>query len=504
MLYLRLFQELINSRLHFNYLFMSINVQRPILIGGVGLSVALWLLASLYRSLENIEEIAILFLLGFGVVSWWWKQQTPITLPITSINNVEKDMVEKAIAKVKTAISQLETEIDNFPENNEFHQQLNQVMEEIDRPEKRLAIIGGKSVGKTTVKILLEMGWGKENQQSVICQETPPLFTINDSDTIIKNIEDNDLVLFITNGDLTEPELQTIQKIIAAGIKTILVFNKEDQYLPPERKLILQQLKQRVQGIIDAEDVINITAAPKPIKVVQYQPDGNQRDWQEIPAPEIAKLSDRLQEIFTTSGQQLVWASSLRHVNKIKTEVQEVLNKFRRDRALPIIEQSQWIAAATAFANPIPALDLLATTAITAQLVIDLGNIYQQKFSLQQGQTAAVTLSKLMVKLGLVEIATQTIGNILKSNTITFVAVGAVQGISAAYLTRLAGLSLIEYFQAQDISINEDRSFNLEKLGETLEKVFQENQRMAFLQSFVKNALSHVIPEKNSPKIVSS
>lgn len=484
---------------------MSINLQRPILIGGVGLSFALWLLISFHRSLENIGEITILFLLGFGAVSWWWQQQTPVTLPITSINNVEKEMVEKAIATVETAISHIETEIGIFPENNELRQQLNQVIGAIDRQEKRLAIIGGKSVGKTTLKILLEMGWAKEKQQNVIFQETPPLFTIDDSKTIINTIENTDLILFIINGDLTETELQTIEKIIAAGIKTILVFNKEDQYLPPERKIILQQLKQRVEGIINSEDVINITAAPKPIKVVQYQPDGSRRDWQEIPAPEISQLSDRLQEVFATCGQKLVWNTSLRNVNKIKIEVQAVLNKYRRDRALPIIEQSQWIAAATAFANPVPALDLLATAAITAQLVVDLGNIYQQKFSVQQAKTAALTLSNLMVKLGLVEIATQTIGNILKSNTITFMAGGAVQGISAAYLTRLAGLSLIEYFQVQDISINESgSSLNSEKLGKTLQKVFQENQRIAFLQSFVKNTLSHLMPDKNPPEIVNS
>jgi uncharacterized protein (DUF697 family) len=67
------------------------------------------------------------------------------------------------------------------------------------------------------------------------------------------------------------------------------------------------------------------------------------------------------------------------------------LNQVRRDRALPIIEQYQWIAAAAAFANPVPALDLLATAAISAQVVSDLGAIYQQKFSLQQAQAAAKT-----------------------------------------------------------------------------------------------------------------
>jgi uncharacterized protein (DUF697 family) len=86
-----------------------------------------------------------------------------------------------------------------------------------------------------------------------------------------------------------------------------------------------------------------------------------------------------------------------------------------------VIEQYQWIAAAAAFANPVPALDLLATAAISAQVVTDLGEIYQQKFSLQQAQAAAKTLGSLMLKLGLVELSTQTIGTILKGNAFTHI-----------------------------------------------------------------------------------
>ncbi|MEQ8963994.1 MAG: YcjF family protein, partial [Coleofasciculus sp. C2-GNP5-27] len=183
-------------------------------------------------------------------------------------------------------------------------------------------------------------------------------------------------------------------------------------------------------------------------------------------------------------AQQLIWGTTLRSAISLKAEAKTALNQARRDRALPLIEQYQWIAAATAFANPVPALDLLATAAISSQLVIELAGIYQQKFSLSQAQLAAKTLASLMVKLGLVELSTQTIGGILKSNAFTYIAGGAVQGVSAAYLTRLAGLSLIEYFQDQEISepTATDQPLNLDRLKEKLQTVFQQNQRTAFLQ----------------------
>jgi hypothetical protein len=81
----------------------------------------------------------------------------------------------------------------------------------------------------------------------------------------------------------------------------------------------------------------------------------------------------------------------------------------------------------------------------------------------------------------------------LKTNAVTFVAGGVVQGVSAAYLTRLAGCSLIEYFQQQEEAIDPS-GLNLDKLGQTLQKVFQQNQQVAFLQGFVKQGLGRLLP----------
>ena len=123
-------------------------------------------------------------------------------------------------------------------------------------------------------------------------------------------------------------------------------------------------------------------------------------------------------------------------------------------------------------------------------MIVDLSGVYQQKFSLDQGQTAASTLGKLMVQLGLVELSTGAIAGILKSNAFTYAAGGALQGISAAYLTRIAGLSLIAYFQEQEVTLDTKGGFNLERLTAKLKQVFQDNQRKAFLQGFVQQGIA--------------
>jgi uncharacterized protein (DUF697 family) len=162
-----------------------------------------------------------------------------------------------------------------------------------------------------------------------------------------------------------------------------------------------------------------------------------------------------------------------------------------------LIEQFQWIAAATAFANPVPALDLLATAAINTQMVMDLGAVYQLKFSANQAKAVAKTLAELLLKLGLVELTTQTIATVLKSNAITFVAGGAIQGMSAAYLTRLAGLSLLDYFQEQPMITGSDsmKPLQIKRLGQLLQSLFQQNQQPQALSAFIQQGLRRLVPD---------
>lgn len=479
---------------------MAVKLRRPILVGGVGLSFSLLVLQSVHQSVDQLGEFSVIGIIALGICLWLF-QQSQVKNASFELSKAPTDRatVEKVIAQVEGIVSQLETEAEHQALSS-LQERIEQLKVELNRQEIHLAITGGKAVGKTTLMQLLS----NVGQQPLSLQETPALFTGTDTiatDIALKQAIAKDLVLFLTNGDLTDTEFQAIQQLTAANQRLMLVFNKQDQYLPDERASVLCSLRQRMYPTLKADDVVAITASPSPVKVRQHQPDGVVQEWMEQPAPEINQLTQQLTQILVEEKQQLVWATTNRKAVALKAEAKAVLNEVRRDRALPIIEQYQWIAAAAAFANPVPALDLLATAAINAQLVIDLGSIYQQKFSLQQAQTVAGTMGSLMLKLGLVELSSKAIGTVLKSNAITFVAGGAVQGVSAAYLTRLAGLSLIEYFQQQEVTTNSEPKFNVDKLGQTLQNVFQQNQQIGFLQGFVNQTVKRILPESLQPEI---
>ncbi|MBW4663142.1 MAG: DUF697 domain-containing protein [Chroococcus sp. CMT-3BRIN-NPC107] len=465
---------------------MMLGWRRPILVGGVGLSLGLWLWQGFDSSVGQGHELGI-FGAAFLIIGLWLWQQNKLN-KATLIDNSppNRQKVERAIATVHNTIGQLQVEAENHAVLPLLQTQFTKINDLLERQHINVVITGGKAVGKTALLQTLS-SWQNTTNRSVNFQETKALFTPGDNAVLDTNYAD--LVILAIDGDLTDSQWQIWQQTVAKNQRTLLVFNKQDRYLPEARATILNSLQHKVA------DVVATSARPNQIKVRQHQSDGLVREWLDIPVADISQLSDYLQQVVAKEGQELIWATIIRQAISLQIEAKTALNQVRQEKATPIIEKYQWIAAAATFANPMPALDLLATAAINAQLVVELGNIYQQKFSFQQAQTVAGTMGSLMLKLGLVELSTKAIATLLKSNAVTFVAGGALQGVSAAYLTRVAGLSLVEYFQSQEVAINAENGLNLDKLGQTLQKVFQQNQQIALLQSFVQQGISRLLPQ---------
>lgn len=474
-------------------------LQRPILVGGLGLSFSLWMLDSWHDSIVQVGELGILTALAVGGGLWLLrKNQPPLGEQLNDIL-VSREVVLKAIAQTEVIINQIAQEAAYHPSLAIIRENLAKLPLELARKEITVAVTGGKSVGKSTIiKVLKNTSIFPE--MSLHFTETAALFSAlsENSDVVtLSEIQKSDVVLFLTNSDLTDSEFQVWEQLKTAKQPTLLVFNKQDQYQPSERATVLQSLKQRV-GV----NVVGTAACPVTVKVRKHQEDGSFQEWIEQPMPDIQQLTQQLGAIIEQQGEQLVCNTTHRQVLLLKSQAKNCLNGLRRDRSVPIIEQYQWIAAAAAFANPVPGLDLLATAAINAQMVIDLGNIYQQKISWEQGQQIAKTMGSLMLKLGLVELSTKAVTGILKTNVATFVAGGMVEGVSAAYLTRVAGLSLIEYFQEQEIALESGDALNLEKLRQVLPTVFQQDQKMAILEAFVKQGMKRLLPEAKPAEVV--
>lgn len=477
---------------------MGQGIRQPILMGGLALTAGTWVLNWIHPGTAHLGESMMWGAIAVGSGLWWL--QKPRTTKIDRSPTpvvLDRAAVEKSLATADHWLNRLKTEVEVPGTTSSLlpalQERLTALGTELERQSLRVAIAGSRNSGKTTLVNYLQ-------QQSIPqSTETPrPIELIDLADMASSESTSADLVLFLITGDLTDSDLALLKQLQQQQYRVVLAFNKQDQYLPDERPLILQQIRERVLGVVPVQDVVAIAAAPAPLKVRQHQADGTVSERMEQPQPELASLVQRLESIVTADAPRLLLATVDRQARYLKDEIKAEVNRIRRDRALPVIEQAQWIAAAAAFASPVPSLDLLATASINAQLVMDLGSMYQQKVSLEQAKNAASTLAEAMVKLGLVELTSQAITPLLKSHALTFVAGGALQGVSAAYLTRMAGLSLVEYFQEQEALGETSGGLQLDKLAQKLSWVFQENQRSTFAQTLVNQALQKLKPQANA------
>jgi uncharacterized protein (DUF697 family) len=305
-----------------------------------------------------------------------------------------------------------------------------------------------------------------------------------------------DLVLFITQGDLTQSELNRIQALKAQHQPVIVILNKMDQFRAAELEGLTQKLTQVLDHTVDAADCLALAAAPQTITVRRHQEDGTVQERQEQPAPQLESLTQRFAQRLTPEGrQQLVLQQVYTEAMQLRETGLRSLNAIRRQRALPLVEKYQWLSASAAFASPLPSTDMIAAAAITGKLVTDLGEIYDHRFSLSEAQNIAAILTNALLKLGLVELSSQLFGVALKSHAATYVAGGLIQGLSVAYLTHIAGLSLIEHFEA--IALHGEASesqFSLQKMKQIVERVFADNQRVDFLKGLVGQGMSRLQP----------
>jgi uncharacterized protein len=481
--------------------FMNLQLQKPLLIGGLALSAGLLGMDMIHHALTDVGDLLLMGTTIAGGGYWWWSRHRSIA-PKAAPGPVDRAALEQAIARVRIIGERLTAA---GLDATELQRQLQQSLAQLSEPHYRLAVTGPGRTGKTKLiealprAIRANAQASANEERAVEIIETPGLFAPgaeNRDGEIDASLTLADLVLFVINGDLTATAYQFLAAL-SKRQRLLLAFNQQDRYLPIDRETVTQKIRSTLGSLLAGADVLATSAYPAEIKVKAIQADGSVVESLERPSVVVENLTDRLQAVFTAEGTDLRIASTYRQVAKLETWGKQQLNDLRRAKAMPAIEQSQWIVGAAAFANPLPALDLLATAAVNVQMIMDLGAIYQQKFSLEQAQVVASNLGGLLLKLGLVEFSTQTIGQLLKTNPATYAIGGLIQGLSAAYLTRIVGLALVEYLEEQE-ELVPTAAGNLDRLGAILNRVFQANQHMATLQGFVQQGIDRLVPSSQT------
>jgi uncharacterized protein len=481
--------ELQNSKLQNNNLQNS-KLQRltampkPLLLGGgAGLVLAAGYIVT------HLPGVELLGWAGIAGATLWstrklWRREA--SQP--DLRSLTAKTVDSAIAQTRI---QLDQWIYEAPEQDAaaYETRLIEIEQSLTRQTLELQIVGTRAVGKTALKQLLTQQEDTFQQRwnlTALDELTAESISL-ENDRRLGSISQADVVLFVVQGDLTQLERNALQQLQTQQKRVLLLLNKQDQYLPAQAELVLAQLRQRVQGAVAAADVVAIATTPQPIKVRRHQPDGSCQETLETPPPLMQPLLDRMQTIAAQEVGQLVLQRAYQQTLALQQTIQTGLNQVRRDRALPILERYQWIAAGVAFANPLPSLDMVATAAITGKMIQELAGVYQIQLSLDRATEIAGVLGKNLIQMGLVEASSQVLSLALKGNTVTYVAGGMLQGVGAAYFTRMAGLSLVELFEVHRAT--ESWQLDSTSLNRIVRRIFQTSSRMDVLKDLVQQTL---------------
>ena len=339
------------------------------------------------------------------------------------------------------------------------------------------APMGTTEVGETYV---LEL---KGMNREIVITDTPGILEAGIAGTEREKLArqlatEADLLLFVLDNDLRQSEYDPLKTLAEIGKRSLVILNKSDLYLDGDRELILARLRERVRGIISPSDVIAVSANPQSVRLE----DGNTL----TPDPDIMPLIRRMAAVLRAEGEDLLADNILLQSQRLADKARELIDAQRRRQADKIVDRFQWIGAGVVAATPLPVVDMLAAAAVNAQMVVEIGRVYGCEINLERGRELALSLAKTLTGLGIVKGAITLVTTALQLSIGGIIVGRAIQAVTAAYLTRIAGKSFIEYFR-------QDQDWGDGGMTEVVQRQFQLNRKDEFIKSFVQEAITRVV-----------
>ena len=144
-------------------------------------------------------------------------------------------------------------------------------------------------------------------------------------------------------------------------------------------------------------------------------------------------------------SQRVRQGTRQRLLSSLHRRWQAELETLRRERFRLLLQRSQWIVAGVVIASPVPSVDLLAVAVGNGLMVKEMATIWGCSWSAEVLQVVARQLGSAALAQGVVELSGQGLLGLAKLDGASWSAAGAMQGLSAAYLTRVVGVSMADW-----------------------------------------------------------
>ncbi len=378
--------------------------------------------------------------------------------------------------EVDENLQQVETLKEAAGDDPELAKQLAPLIEEIEykRESQELEIVafGTISSGKSSVLNLLagqevfqtdirggttvtrnEIPW--PNNDKVTLVDTPGLGEVDGESHVhiaAESAKDADLVLVVVDGPLRQSEHDLLDQLGKMEKRVIICLNKSDWYSQEDRDKLINQINDQTASFVKKEDIVAIQAQEGSRIRRRVLADGSTTEETVTIDPDIDPLANRMIEIVRHDGKDLLMSNVLLQsrglVEKARLRVKAQID----EKAWDIVDKYMWGAGGVAALSPFPVVDLVAGSAISTKMILDLADVYNQKVDLETASKWLGEMGKNLIGVlgaqGATVAVTAVVASLIK--TIPFagtVAGGVLQGAVQALITKWIGSVFIEYFR---------------------------------------------------------
>jgi GTPase SAR1 family protein len=452
--------------------------------------------------------------LAVAQVGWPWIQAM-----VRSRARRERQPVDPANSRREAAARNLEAidqtleQVRDAVERQALRLERERMQRELERGDVVITVFGTGSTGKTSlIRALLRelvgtvgapMGSTEEAQRyrlrlrglsrAVILEDTPGILEAGQAgwereEAARRQAVRADLLLLVVDGDLRAAEWEVFETLASLGKRLLLVLNKCDLRGEQEERRLLTLLRQRCAGRIQGADVVAVSSAPQTVPM----PGG--RPYQ--PAPEVDTLLRRMAEVLHAEGEELIADNLLLQCRELGEASRQLLDRQRGQDAARVVDRYMWIGAGVLMVTPLPGVDLLGAAAVNAQMVVEIGRVYGVELSRDSARDLALSVGRTLAGLGLIKGGVGLLTGALALSLPALLATRAIQAVSAAWLTRVAGQSFITYFQ-------HNQDWGDGGVQEVLRRQYDLNRREGALRQFLEMALERVVEplRQRSPQL---
>lgn len=219
-----------------------------------------------------------------------------------------------------------------------------------------------------------------------------------------------DLILFVVAGDMTRVEYTALSQLRQASKPIVLVFNKIDQYPPPDRSAIYTKIRDdRVKELLSPSEIVMTAAAPLEARAIRLA--NGQIQAELIPTtPQVEDLKLKILEILEREGKDLIALNSMLFADTLQTRVVQRKLRIREGVANQLIWKSVITQATAVALSPLTVIDVVTCAIIDVTMIVSLSRLYgiemdsPRAFALLQRIALAmggISVSELLANLGL-------------------------------------------------------------------------------------------------------